>query len=261
MNRKALITALIVTAVGGAMLWVYTQRFEDQVTGGELVEVLVAKRDIEIDMPITRGALGTRTVPKRFVERHIRAGDLSRVEGVRLRNPVRATQSVLWSDLQATADETHDLASNIRRGLRALSIPVRGTSSFGGLLRPGDSVDVLLTTTRPGSEKKVTVPLLQMVLVLAVGADLGTRGEQSKKRSRRSSSATLLVSLEQAALLTHAMENGGLHLVLRNPNDVEVREKVPDTTDEDLIEAENRSKRQRRHPKKKPQGGGIEEIP
>jgi len=41
-------------------------------------------------------------------------------------------------------------------------------------------------------------------------------------------------------MLTHARESGELQLVLRNPDDVEIVNAVPETTDTDLVEPERR---------------------
>ncbi|MAC26103.1 MAG: Flp pilus assembly protein CpaB, partial [Myxococcales bacterium] len=179
--------------------------------------------------------------------------DQQRVLGIRVNTPVRANQSLLWTDLATTASERRDLSTLLREGMRALTVRTGVTSAFGGLLRAGDRVDVLLTANRPGGEERVTVPLLQNVLVLAVGADTGgpdqSDEEAEQANNRRGRDVSLAVTLEQATLLTHARDRGELQLILRNPDDVEIVGGVPETTDTDLIEAERRRRIQiRRQP-------------
>jgi pilus assembly protein CpaB len=129
------------------------------------------------------------------------------------------------------------------------------TSAFGGLLRPGDRVDVLLTTDRGDGE--VTIPLLQNVLVLAVGTDTGadhrpeaaadgTSGRQLTAGPRRFSEVTFSVTIEQAGTLTHASTNGQIALALRNPDDIAITDRLPETTQGDYLEAEQRARLLRR---------------
>ena len=251
MNKVGIIAAVVAAVVGGGLFWLYMVRFENEITGGEFVEVLVAERDVELDEPLTEKMLGVTRLPSLYVERHVRRSDLSRILGQRLSNPVKGGQSLLWTDLRASADESRDLASNVRRGMRAFTIPARSGASFGGLLRPGDRVDVLYTAERPGAGEKVTLPLLQNLLVLAIGSDLGDSVYNNDKTRGRSRDVTVLADLKQATLLAHSLDGGDLRLTLRNQDDVEIREGVPDTTNEDLIEAERRIRRQRdvRHSK------------
>jgi pilus assembly protein CpaB len=112
-------------------------------------------------------------------------------------------------------------------------------------MRPGDRVDVLLTKARPGPEARVvTVPLLQNLLVLAVGNSFGAAGQESAPVGL--DSVTLLVTVDQASLLTQARRDGTLSFVLRNEDDLEVNEGLAETDDSDVLEQEKRALRQRR---------------
>lgn len=245
MNRTALLAAAGVTIVGVALFVLYMRRFETEAAGGEPVEVLMVTADIPIGEPLSVEKLATRQLPQAYVEdRHVLASDRQRILGIRVNTALRANQSLLWTDLATGASERRDLSTLLREGMRALTIQASPSSSFGGLLRPGDRVDVLLTAQRPGSETRVTVPLQQNVLVLAVGADTGgpdrAEPQGSTVNSNRGLEVTLAVTIEQATMLTHARESGELQLVLRNPDDVEIVNAIPETTDTDLIQPERR---------------------
>ncbi|MBX3250765.1 MAG: Flp pilus assembly protein CpaB [Myxococcales bacterium] len=254
MNRTALLAGFAVAIVGVALFFLYMQRFENEATGGEPVEVLMARSDIRIGEPLTTQKLGTRRIPQAYLEdRHVLASDKERVLGIRLGNAVRANQSVLWTDLATTTSERRDLSTLLRAGMRALTVRTGQTSAFGGLLRAGDRVDVLLTATRPNSETdRVTIPLLQNILVLAVGADTGgpdlSDDQQEAAAERRGREVSLAVTLDQATMLTHAKDRGQIQLVLRNPVDDTIIEGVPETTDTDLIAAEERARRNKARP-------------
>lgn len=249
MNRTALLAAVIVAVVGVLLFALYMQRFETEVRGGEPIPVLIATADVEAGQPLTRAVLGNRELPQDYVEdRHIHATDLNRILGVKLSNPIKANESVLWTDLEATSQQRRDLSELLRPGMRALTIHVGESSAFGGLLRPGDRCDVLFTATRPNGTEQVTVTLLQNVMVLSVGDFTGGPDAESENGERRAGrDVNVAVTIQQAALLSHADQEGHLRLVLRNPEDVAILDGLPDTTDPDLIEAQRRAKRQVRH--------------
>jgi pilus assembly protein CpaB len=119
------------------------------------------------------------------------------------------------------------------------------SDAFAGLLRPGDRVDVFLTRTKPGTEQRVvTVPLLQNLLVLAVGDNV--RAAHELDATARGDGVSLLLTMDQAALLAQAQRDGVLRLVLRNGDDLEIAESLGETDDTDVLEQEKRVRRQRR---------------
>ena len=255
MNRTALIAALSAMALGILLLGLYLNRFRAQATGGAPVSLLMVTKDVPIGDTLTEAVLGVRKLPEGYIEdRHVRADDLSRVLGVRVSVDLKAAQTLLWTDLATAQRERVVLAGLVRKGLRAITIKAEQTSSMGGLLQPGDRVDVLLTKEKPDSNRKVTVPLLQNILVLAIGRNTGAGVED--ERQRNNSAITLGLTIDEAALLAQAEEGGRLRLILRNTEDLEILEGVAETDDRDVLEAERRAKRQRVVPKT----NQIEEI-
>lgn len=231
------------------MLLLYMQRFEQEASGGPRINVLVASRNIPLGTPITSDMLRASPLPQNYVEdRHIPQSEAQRIIGVRVTSGVRAGESLLWTDLATTTDERRDLSALVRPGMRAITIRADITSSFGGLLRPGDRVDVLLTTVRE-DRTRVTIPLLQSLLVLASGRDTGAPirpGDRSQSAGGPINQVTLSCTLEQAAVLALAQEQGHLTLILRNPEDPGVVEGLPETTTADIIVPERRERVQRR---------------
>ena len=254
MNSKALLAAFGAAVAGLVMMLLYMQRFEDEASGGEPQEVLIATQDIQLGTALSEAMLGVRQLPAAYVEdRHIPASEASRIIGVRVTSGVRAGESLLWSDLATTSDQARDLSSLVRNGMRAITIHADQTASFGGLVRPGDRVDVLLTLDRSGTSggERVTVPLLQNLLVLAAGQDTGAMQRPTSSSVRTPvtvNQVTLSVSIEQAQLLAFSGERGRLTLVLRNPDDIQVVDGLPETTTADIIEPERRQRVQRARP-------------
>jgi len=262
MNTKALIIAIGAAALGLVLLLLYKQRFEAEASGGVPVRVLIAVQDIPLGAALSENMMGYRLIPQAYLEdRFIRYSDVRRIIGVRVSNGLRANQTVMWTDLATASDARRDLSSLVSTGMRAITVRADITNSFGGLLRPGDRVDVLGTLSRTGGENdRVTIPLLQNVLVLAAGRDTGGEAQRQTVNGTAGANApaeisqiTLSVSMEEAQLLTYAADRGGaggrhtgLTLVLRNPEDIAILEGVPETNIEDIFEPTRRANVSRR---------------
>jgi len=246
MNRVAMITSVTVAAFGFVLLAVYVRQFQREARGGEPVELLAMRKDVAAGTPLIEQMLIVRQLPESYVEdRQVLASDLPRVLGVRASIGLQANQTLLWTDLATSPRDRSSLSNRIPSGMRAMSLTGVGQRAFGNLMRPGDRVDVLLTKAKPGSEARVvTIPLLQNLLVLAVGESFGAIEQETSPMG--SDSVTLLVTTDQASLLAQARRDGTLSLVLRNENDLEIDEGLQETDDSDVLEQEKRASRQRR---------------
>jgi len=246
MNRMAMLGSLAVAVLGFVLLSVYVRQFQREATGGEPVELLAMRQDVAAGAPLTEQMLVVRTLPASYLEgRQVLASELPRVLGVRAAIGLEANQTLLWTDMATTPHDRSSFSSRIPKGMRAMSVVGMGRRVFGDLMRPGDRVDVLLTKAKPGPEAKVvTVPLLQNLLVLAVGSSFNPTVEDASPVG--SDSVTLLVTVDQASLLAQARRDGTLSLVLRNEDDLEINEDLLETDDSDVLEQEKRARRQRR---------------
>jgi pilus assembly protein CpaB len=251
MNRKALWVSVAAVLVGLLLLVVYQKQFERETSGGPKIRILFAVSDIAAGEPLQAAKLGFREIPEAYLEdRHIRQSDMNRVIGVQSSGAVRANQALLWTDLSTTSNGRRELSLLVRSGMRAVTVRADGTSSFSGLIRAGDRVDVFATMSRTtGEGDRVTLPLLQNVLTLAAGRDLGGElqtaqqgagaqpGNNGGQAGQNISMVTLSVTLEEAALLVFAQDRGRLSLVMRNPDDINVVEGLPETSMANLIQS------------------------
>jgi hypothetical protein len=104
--------------------------------------------------------------------------------------------------------------------MRAFTIATPGmTSGVAGLIRPGNRVDVLLTTSQ-GNGGPVTTTLMEDVKILAVDPRIDAPAENRIDPNRLTSvafSVTLLVTPDQATMLALGQTKGTLHLSFRGP--------------------------------------------
>lgn len=246
MNRQALVIALLSAVVGVVLLQLYIRRFEDEVRGGEPVPILFVRKDVPAGAVLTAGAIAERTVPRAYLDqRHVLAADRGRVLGTRVSTSVKVNDALLWTDI-ALMRERRTLADLVPDGMRAVTI---ASSTFDGLLRPGDRVDVVFLARKQavaseyGVETKA-VTLLQGVLVLAIKGNI-SREAESKNSS--GGSVTLLMSSEQAQLLLVSEMEGTLKLILRNSEDLELRDNLGVASSGDIRDPARRAKYLRAH--------------
>jgi pilus assembly protein CpaB len=238
MKIRPVFLGLLVGLIGVVLLGLYVRRFEQDASGGRKIELLVAVQPIERGKPITDESLGVREVPQAYVDdRAIRASDREKVLNLRAVTTVPVQQTLAWTDVIATTDDSRDLSSLVQPGNRAM--PIRVTfEDVVILIHPGDFVDVIGVY---GETKEASV-LLQRVLVLAAG--LETSADRALDKQRAASRATILtlsVSLQEAQLLALAMEKGKLSVVIRNPDDQRVSETPPDLSSVTLTDSTKRA--------------------
>lgn len=244
MRRIAWLAAIVMGVASLALFAQYKQSFEERVGGGEKIPVLVAASEIPLGALVGEQMLAVRDIPQRYLDaRHIPATEAARVIGIRMTMGLRAGEAVLWTDLAAASDDRRILSGLVQSGMRAITVRIEHGSSLGGLLRPGDRIDLLLRAMR--DEEPMVLPLLQNILVLAVGNDLGA-SENIIEAVQSGSALTLSVTVQQAQALTLAQGEGTLAVSLRNPEDILVQRDSPVTTAQDIHLAEKRAALQER---------------
>jgi pilus assembly protein CpaB len=106
----------------------------------------------------------------------------------------------------------------VRPSMRAASLEVNQVSGVSGFVLPGDRVDVLVTVDNRGNnDEAVTRTVLQNIEVLAAGQ----KTEQQDNKPITVQSVTVLVDPSGAEALALSLQEGKIHLVLRNPEDNE----------------------------------------
>lgn len=130
------------------------------------------------------------------------------------------------------------LAATIPPGMRACAVKVNDVVGVAGFVVPGMRVDVLISGTPPstaqGSGPKVKT-LLQNIEVLSAGQNIQKDAEGKPVNVQV---VNLLVTPEQAEVLSLASNETRIQLVLRNPLDNQVA-KVPGSGMSALFSGEN----------------------
>lgn len=221
MQKRALLIALLAAALGFGMLLLYVHRIEADLRG-QPTSVLVATQDIPESALLTRSMLAERTMPQRHVdERHVLAGHMEKVLGIRIVTPVSAGDAILVSDLAEGALGQDRVADAVPDGMRAMTVSVQPTSLTH--VGAGDRID--LSWTHHGGGQLQTVWLVQNLVVSAVGSQ--------RARRANSNTVTVVVTPRQFLALTHAEQTGTLNIALRSKSPrPDIRDDPPMTTDE-----------------------------
>ena len=228
-------------------------------TAPAVVQAALAKDDVAelqeagVSVVVVRDtvAAGTRLTTGLLELIEIRSGtgaagafsDLDDVVGQITRFPLVRGEQVLTSKLVQSGTELSDgLAYSVPPRMRAVAVAFSDVMGAGGLVVPGDRVDVLISTTLaamfgPGEvlppdedpDHPTVFTVLQNVLVLAVGRTftqpLGLGQDPATLRIADSEltdvrTITLAVGPDQSQILFFAAQHGKLGLALRSFGDV-----------------------------------------
>lgn len=237
-NKVPLIIAAVLGVIAIFFANSYLKQREKEVAAqarllkeGKIEEVLTAREDIAKGTLIEEKMLALEKMPSKFIQPRA-ANSIDRVVGKFAVAPIAKGEQVLLNKIAVSVQEFTSLSYRIPPTKRAITIPVDSISSVGGMIKPGDSVDILsvVPQTSQIEDKQVTnlatVPLFQKVLVLAVGSDIGTGLSASKDREKEkervsASTITIALTLKEATMLAFVQEQGKLRFVLRPSTDSE----------------------------------------
>lgn len=179
------------------------------------VEVVVAATAISPGDPFSEGNLAKKSVPASGAgQRNVPAAEFGLLLGGRSRNPVEPGEPVLWTDVEEPYD-TEPFSRGIAPGRRAMTLVVDVSSSFAGLLHPGDRVDLLCETAGKGTGG--TPRWVRDLSVAAVDRNRNRLGKPVD--SPDAATVTLLVTPAEGARIASAAGAGKIHWFLRNPED------------------------------------------
>jgi len=225
MNSR-IITALAISAgLALVITGVFYQVALRDAAGEEtpMSEVVMAAKDLEIGSEIQPGDLRVEPWPTGKLPEGAHQ-DIELVIGRVPVSRILAQEPVLDRRLAAPGAGV-GLATKVPDGMRAMSIRVDDVNGVAGFVMPEARVDVLITGVPQDNPQsgRMTKTILGNVRVLSAGEHLTP---DSTGRPQRVPVVTLLLTPEQAEMVTLAQTQGRIQLVLRNGKD----EEVADTT-------------------------------
>ncbi len=247
-NRRFVLLALALGLVGAILVYVALARPEGGSGGGAAdTPVVVARSDIPARTKITESMIEVRLVGADS-KSTLAYSDTVTVVGQVTRFPIAANEQVLSSKVVAltttggtsTTTTSRSLSFVVPAGKRGMAVKTSDVIGAGGLVLPGDYVDVLVTydvefpsdpkdpSKREKADAYFTHVLIQNVEVLAVSqtvVDVVAEATPSASGQRvRNSEAkpvpdattvTLALTPEQAQKLFNAELNGKIRLMVR----------------------------------------------
>jgi pilus assembly protein CpaB len=245
-GRSLLLLALLFAAIAAVLVFLALNKNDDKgdksaAAGSATTKVVVAGEDIAARTTLDADMLKVADVPAGSVLKGS-FSDIDDLDGQVTRYPLISGEQVTATKVGVQKDDETGLSFVFPQGMRAFSIQVSEESSAGGLILPGDLVDIIgiLDEGTVGIDKAAT--LVQGVEVLAVAqeaqealpvarptgtptatptASAGTLGERPEnvEANPKARTVTLAVTQEQAQLLALVQAKGELALSLRSFGD------------------------------------------
>jgi len=204
-----------VTAVYLANRWLSARPEQEPLVIRETVptsKIVVASKDCEVGMPLTKSNLVLADWPKASVPQGA-FEDLSAVNGRVAVTRLKAGQPIISAEL-AEPGSGAGLVAAIAKGKRAMAIRVDEVIGVGGFILPNTFVDIIAIDDR-SDDKAVARTLLERIEVLAIAQE--TYNEDGKPKVVKT--VTLQVDPGQAKKLALQAHKGRLQLTLRNPQE------------------------------------------
>lgn len=223
MKKYGTLIALAVAVIFGILAvvlankWLSTRASRDQLAIKEqvpLAQVVIAAKDLEIGSKLTPDNLVLADWPKANVPK----GAFTKVEDVLGRVTVTkmvAGKPVVAAELAGEGSGV-GLVAQIRPGYRAMAIRVDEVIGVGGFILPSTFVDIIAVDT--SGSRRVADTILERIPVLAVAQE--TFVEEGKAKLVKT--VTMELTPKHAEKLAAQINQGPIHLVLRNPSDLGV---------------------------------------
>lgn len=143
-NRRFLFLALILAALSAVLVYPLLTRSSDSGSGAAVgIPVVVARTNINAGQTITAELLEVQQIPETVVGA-LAFSEIDAVTGEVARYPIVAGEQVLVSKIVGSSISVSDttISNFIESGKRAMAIRTDPILSAGGLVLPGDYVDV-----------------------------------------------------------------------------------------------------------------------
>ena len=177
------------------------------------VEIVVPSVAIQAGEAFSERNLAKKSIPATGTSgRNVPAAEFELLLGAHAKGNLAAGEPILWTDVEEPFDADR-FSQTIPSGRRALTLEVNATSSFAGLIRPGDLVD-LLCEQNNGRRSQHWIRSIPVISV-----DRNFVKTPSKEEMRDVSTMTVSVSPEEGRQIAAATREGQILWFLRNPDE------------------------------------------
>ena len=238
MEKKGMLVPMVLAIAAAAIYWwVLTSKERELAAANEPATVLVAKYDLPARTIMNVDLVETRVIPKMYIEQDAyevkSQSDIKLVSNLVTAVRVPKGNQITQSSLVSLSPEA-GLSVKVPPGYRGCVLPLE--NDLLRLIKPGDRVDILVTfdaVMGDNRKEKVTATILQNVLVLGVGTNLGQglSGQQAKAKAAAESAdqafsekaaLSLALNPNEAQYLALSSKQGDVVVVVRGLGDVEL---------------------------------------
>ena len=224
MNRRVLAILLVAFVIAAACTYLVVRLVRNQTAASKppaITEVVAAKSNIKLGTVLNADHLTTIKITGTPPKGSILAKDKNSLIGRGVLSDIYEGEPIIDNRLAASGSGG-GLAATIPPGMRACAVKVDDVVNVSGFVTPGMRVDVLIAGNPPGQQNSMqgtqSRTLLQNIQVLSAGTDYQKDAEGKAKAVQV---VNLLVTPEQAELLSLASSQVKIQLVLRNPLDTQ----------------------------------------
>ncbi len=235
-NGRFMLLTIICAVISAALVYAAIGRKDgsnETAVAESTAATVVAKNDIPARTAITASMVVVKDVAV-SARLTTAVSSVDDVVGKVARYPIYADEQVTSNKVAEVGgtENADSLAFAVPDGKRAISISADQVVSAGGLVLPGDYVDIMSVLngkTADGSDVQnyVVKTILQNIQVLAVAQTIASSSDDTAATDKTSKSKpnpdattlTLLVTPEQAEMLFLAESNGTLRAIVRGFGD------------------------------------------
>ena len=238
MEKKGVLIPMVLAMLAAVFyLMVLTSKERALNSDYEKAKVLTAKADIPERTVLREDMVYILEVPRKFMQQDVfeykTPSDMKQIVNLVTRTRIPKGNQITQSSLVSLSPES-GLSVKIPPGYRGAMLPIE--TEMKALIKPGDRVDVLVTfdaMMNDGRKEKVTATILQNVLIIAVGTNLGQGMNASQFKSANAqeekasgmaekSSVSLALNPNEAQYLALSLKQGDPTVIMRGLGDVEM---------------------------------------
>lgn len=251
-GASPLFISAALAALGLLITWAMIHQADKPRLSWQLTEVVVAAEDLNVGDVITLENVALRSVPEPFKGTNVIKGDaMDFILDQKLAVAVQTGDPLFYSQF-VSMRASRALSTRLMKRGRAYTIATSVTGSVGQWVKPGDSVDLIVTLVGvdPWAKKRnkanaqaqpIAFTVLQNVRVLATGKSDDDLSEATlDERDKAYGDVTLLLTAPEAEIAALASNLGKLTLTLRaqEDDDVELERDRGYTNIQSLIEGD-----------------------